>query len=98
LLLAGAFLSLRALLSELTGCPGYETTSGKQDHNITGLRDIKTAQVSLTWALIELAKRPEIQHKFRSDIARFHGVDPTWDQLVSDLPYLDAVVLEVGVT
>ncbi|KAJ6612832.1 cytochrome P450 [Mycena sp. CBHHK59/15] len=51
--------------------------------------------VSLTWALIELAKHQDKQDKLRKDITRFSGVDPTWDQLVSDLPYLDATVNEV---
>ncbi|KAJ7031179.1 cytochrome P450 [Mycena alexandri] len=51
--------------------------------------------VSLTWALIELAKCPEAQDKLRDDLARFNGADPTWDQLVSELPYLDATVLEI---
>ncbi|KAJ6615502.1 cytochrome P450 [Mycena sp. CBHHK59/15] len=48
-----------------------------------------------TWALIELAKHQDKQDKLRKDVARFGGVDPTWDQLVSDLPYLDATVNEV---
>ncbi|KAF7331038.1 Cytochrome P450 [Mycena venus] len=47
-----------------------------------------------SWALIELSKHPEIQDKLRKDLARFSGTDPTWDQLVSELPYLDAVVQE----
>ncbi|KAJ7729671.1 cytochrome P450 [Mycena maculata] len=47
------------------------------------------------WALIELAKHPEIQDKLREELTRFGPVDPTWDQLVSDLPFLDAVVLEI---
>ncbi|KAK7053769.1 cytochrome P450 [Favolaschia claudopus] len=60
--------------------------------------DMKQLQaISLTWALIELAKYPEIQNKLRKDLARFGGTDPTWDQLVSvnELPYLDATVHEV---
>jgi cytochrome P450 len=47
------------------------------------------------WALIELARNPEMQDKLRKDLARFGGADPTWDQLVSELPYLDATVHEV---
>ncbi|KAJ7916333.1 cytochrome P450, partial [Mycena leptocephala] len=48
-----------------------------------------------SWALIELARNPEMQDKLRKDLARFGGADPTWDQLVSELPYLDATVHEV---
>ncbi|KAJ7499869.1 cytochrome P450 [Mycena latifolia] len=48
----------------------------------------------LYWALIELAKQPEKQAKLREELVQFGSTDPTWDQLVSALPYLDAVVLE----
>ncbi|KAJ7729679.1 cytochrome P450 [Mycena maculata] len=63
--------------------------------NVLLLAGYETTSVSLTWALIELAKYPEIQDKLREELTRFGPVDPTWDQLVSDLPFLDAVVLEV---
>ncbi|KAJ7476918.1 cytochrome P450 [Mycena galericulata] len=51
-------------------------------------------ETTSAWALIELAKHPEIQDKLRSELSQF-GTDPTWDQLVSELPYLDATVLEI---
>ncbi|KAJ7755153.1 cytochrome P450 [Mycena metata] len=63
--------------------------------NVLLLAGYETTSVSLTWALIELAKRPEAQDKLRDELARFNGADPTWDQLVSELPYLDATVLEI---
>ncbi|KAJ7165645.1 cytochrome P450 [Mycena crocata] len=47
------------------------------------------------WALIELARLPEKQTKLREELVQFGSADPTWDQLVSGLSYLDAVVLEV---
>lgn len=50
---------------------------------------------SFQWALIELAKKPEKQAKLREELAQFGATDPTWDQLVSALPYLDSVVLEI---
>jgi cytochrome P450 len=58
---------------------GYETTSS-----------------SLTWALIELAKNQSIQAKLRDELISQFGNsrDPTYDQLTSGLPYLDAVVHE----
>ncbi|KAF8622442.1 hypothetical protein AX15_007025 [Amanita polypyramis BW_CC] len=49
---------------------------------------------TLTWALIELARNPEIQHKLREELREFSAGDLTWDQLRSELPYLDAVVHE----
>ncbi|KAF7331057.1 Cytochrome P450 [Mycena venus] len=63
--------------------------------NVLLLAGYETTSIALTWALIELAKHPEIQDKLRRDLARFSGNDPTWDQLVSELPYLDATVHEV---
>ncbi|KAJ7499895.1 cytochrome P450 [Mycena latifolia] len=55
----------------------------------------ETTSVSLTWALIELARNPEKQTKLREELLRFGSADPTWDQLVSGLPYLDGVVHEI---
>lgn len=50
--------------------------------------------VSLTWALIELAKQPALQDKLRKELQAF-GMDAGWDQLMGpQLPYLDAVVHE----
>ncbi len=47
------------------------------------------------WALVELARNPENQDKLREELRReFSTSDPTWDQLTSGLPYLDAVVHE----
>jgi len=63
--------------------------------NVPLLAGYETTSISLTWALIELAKHPETQDKLRKNLARFSGTDPTWDQLVSELPYLDATVHEV---
>ncbi|KAJ7464545.1 cytochrome P450 [Mycena latifolia] len=59
------------------------------------LAGYETTSISLTWALIELAKQPEKQAKLRKELVQFGATDPTWDQLVSGLPYLDAVVLEI---
>ncbi|KAJ7728688.1 cytochrome P450 [Mycena maculata] len=63
--------------------------------NVLLLAGYESTSVALTWALIELAKHPEIQDELRKELARFGSGDPTWDQLVSELPFLDAVVLEV---
>ncbi|KAG9309800.1 cytochrome P450 [Chiua virens] len=57
------------------------------------LAGYETTSISLTWALIELCKNPDIQTKLRMELLEF-GADPTYDQLPNSLPYLDAVVHE----
>ncbi|KAG9309787.1 cytochrome P450 [Chiua virens] len=52
-----------------------------------------TGLVCIEWAFIELCKNPGIQTKLRTELFEF-GVDPTYDQLLNSLPYLDAVVHE----
>jgi cytochrome P450 len=47
------------------------------------------------WALIELCRKPEKQQKLREELAQFVGSDPTFDQLSTGLPYLDAISQEV---
>ncbi|KZT22281.1 cytochrome P450 [Neolentinus lepideus HHB14362 ss-1] len=60
------------------------------------LAGYETTSISLTWALVELCRKPEIQAKLREELVlNFGASDPTWDQLTNDLPYLDGVVLEV---
>ncbi|KAK0205791.1 cytochrome P450 [Desarmillaria ectypa] len=54
----------------------------------------ETTSISLTWALIELCKNIDIQNKLRTELVQFGNTDPTWEQLNSSLPYLDAVVHE----
>ncbi|KAF7354652.1 Cytochrome P450 4F12 [Mycena sanguinolenta] len=64
--------------------------------NVLLFAGYETTSISLTWALIELSRHPEIQDKLRNELlAEFGGNDPTWDQLVHQLPYLDATVHEV---
>jgi len=53
-----------------------------------------TTSISLTWCLIELCEKPAVQSKLREELRQFPDRDPTWDQLTSGLPYLDAVVQE----
>ncbi|OBZ66782.1 GDP-L-fucose synthase [Grifola frondosa] len=59
------------------------------------LAGYETTSISLTWALVELSKKPETQMKLRKELAEFAGADPTWEQLTNGLPYLDAVVHEI---
>ncbi|KIL67277.1 hypothetical protein M378DRAFT_159681, partial [Amanita muscaria Koide BX008] len=55
-----------------------------------------TTAISLSWALVELARHPEKQDTLRRELLQFSGSDPTWDQVVTGTacPYLDAVVHE----
>ncbi|GLB33170.1 putative cytochrome p450 [Lyophyllum shimeji] len=63
--------------------------------NVLLLAGYETTSISLTWALIELARKPGKQQKLREELSQFSGTDPTWEQLASELPYLDSVVHEV---
>lgn len=57
----------------------------------------ETMSISLTWALIELARNQESQAQLREELRReFPTSDPTWEQLSGStvLRYLDAVVHE----
>jgi cytochrome P450 len=49
------------------------------------------------WGLIELARRPKIQETIRAELrdAFTTGGDLTYDQLMNDLPYLDAFTCEL---
>nr|GAT56756.1 predicted protein [Mycena chlorophos] len=59
------------------------------------LAGYETTSISLTWALIELCRDPELQEKLRAELHAFGPEDPTWDQLAGTaLPFLDGVVLE----
>ncbi|KAJ7062871.1 cytochrome P450 [Mycena amicta] len=83
------------LKAEMAGAELHMTQEEIVAQNVLLLAGYETTSISLTWALIELAKHPEIQDKLRKDLSRFNHDDPTWDQLVSELPYLDAVVQEI---
>lgn len=49
----------------------------------------------MTWALIELAQHPEKQDRLRNELLEFNnGEDATYDQLMNEIPYLDAVLRE----
>ena len=57
--------------------------------------DVPFPSVSLTYALMELALHPDMQTQLRSELLENGGEEPTFDQLVSGFPYLDAVMCEV---
>ncbi|KAH7925025.1 cytochrome P450 [Leucogyrophana mollusca] len=47
------------------------------------------------WALIRLSQNLDMQDKLREELTQFSNTDPSWDQMNSSLPYLNAVVHEV---
>ncbi|KAI5985861.1 cytochrome P450 [Pisolithus albus] len=53
----------------------------------------ETTAITMTWALFELARHPDIQTKLREEVLSFGG-EPSYDQLTTGFPYLDAVVQE----
>ncbi|KAG2127115.1 cytochrome P450 [Suillus clintonianus] len=54
----------------------------------------ETTSVTMTWALIQLARNPDMQMRLRDECLDF-GSTPSYDDLTNKLPYLDAVVHEV---
>ncbi|KAA1478646.1 cytochrome P450 [Dentipellis sp. KUC8613] len=66
------------------------------DMKILIVAGYETTSISMTWALIELARHQDKQAKLRAELlAEFGASDPSWDQLTHGLPYLDAVVHEI---
>lgn len=63
--------------------------------HLTFIGGYEPISIALTWALIELSKKPEAQEKLREELAIYFGDDPTYDDLTNSLPYLDAVTCEV---
>ena len=75
---------------------GYETTSSTFRLFTRSLPEVLTRcflLAVLSWVLLELAKHPAIQTKLREELLAF-SLEPTYDQLTNNLPYLDAVVHE----
>ncbi|KAG1733369.1 cytochrome P450 [Suillus paluster] len=58
------------------------------------LAGFETTAVSMTWALIEIARNPDVQTELRDECLKF-GPSPSYDDLTNKLPYLDAVVHEI---
>ncbi|TRM56549.1 cytochrome P450 [Schizophyllum amplum] len=63
--------------------------------NVLLIAGYETTSISLTWALTELSKKPEQQQRLRDELAQIGIADATWEQFTNNLPYLDAVALEV---
>ncbi len=50
--------------------------------------------ICFQWVLIELAKNPSVQDRLRAEITKHSVQDPTYEELMTSLPYLDAVTCE----
>ncbi|KAI0751771.1 cytochrome P450 [Daedaleopsis nitida] len=62
------------------------------------LAGYETTSISLTWAMIELCRKPELQARLRAEVKeQFPNTDPTWEQLTNGagLHFLDAVTHEI---
>ncbi|TEB18507.1 cytochrome P450 [Coprinellus micaceus] len=65
---------------------GYETTSTAAPY----------LPPFAQWALVELARHPEIQGKLRDELNEtLHSNEASWEQLTSGLPYLEAFTQEI---
>ena len=62
--------------------------------NKLGHRGFLLALVTLTWALVELARDPDKQGRLRKELSVFGDEEPSYDQLTNELPYLDAFFRE----
>ncbi|KAH8818784.1 cytochrome P450 [Flagelloscypha sp. PMI_526] len=82
-----------------------ESTSGSLKMTVEEVTDqmnllifagYETTSISLTWAIIELARNPHKQAELRAEVAKFSS-DATYEQLASSsvLPCLDVVAHEV---
>ncbi|KAJ7858741.1 cytochrome P450 [Mycena leptocephala] len=63
--------------------------------NVLLLAGYETTAISLTWALIELARNPSMQNKLREELLQGGGGDPTWDELTTHTSFLDAFTSEI---
>ncbi|KAG1808925.1 cytochrome P450 [Suillus subaureus] len=67
-----------------------EATDGARILLLAGFETTAVPQ----WALVELARNPDVQTKLRDECLEF-GPTPSYDDLTNKLPYLDAVANEV---
>lgn len=53
----------------------------------------ETTSTSISFCIWELARHPEVQVRLREEVQRFPA-QPTYDQVMAKMPYLDAVTRE----
>jgi len=63
--------------------------------NVLLFAGFETTSASLTWALIELCRNDWAQKRLREELLECGSGDPTYEQMMNGLPFLDAVVHEV---
>lgn len=66
--------------------PGYT-------HISCSMAGSETTSQTLGYAIWELARNPEVQHRLRAELESFER-DASYDDLHTKLPYLDAVMRE----
>ena len=55
-----------------------------------------TTSAALSWALIELCRRPDVQDRLRDEVTQvLQGGAPEWEHITEKMPYLDAVTQEI---
>ncbi|KAG8747300.1 hypothetical protein FRC10_001479 [Ceratobasidium sp. 414] len=86
------------LLSTLVGLAAKGELDASSDELLDHISTLilvghETTAGSLTWTLYELAKNPEYQTRLRQEIMAL-GREPTYDDLMSGMPFLDAVMKE----
>ncbi|KAF8875998.1 cytochrome P450 [Infundibulicybe gibba] len=86
------------LMAQMKGLliAGYDPPASNEHHGMASFyASLPSTQNRIQWALLELCKQQEIQSQLREELLQFSDRDPTWDQFVSGLPLLDAIVSEV---
>ncbi|KAK7044771.1 cytochrome P450 [Favolaschia claudopus] len=64
--------------------------------NVLLIAGYETTSISLTWALIELSRNPDMQTKLRNEILSWgRDRDPTWEELTAQGTFLDAFTCEI---
>lgn len=54
----------------------------------------ETTSQTLSYTLWELARNPDKQSRLREELIDYGGRDPSYDDFMNKLPYLDAVCRE----
>ncbi|KIM70716.1 hypothetical protein SCLCIDRAFT_18765 [Scleroderma citrinum Foug A] len=89
-------MSHEEVVAQVNKCVGLKlgtTLNCSLQMKVLLLAGYETTSTVLSWVLLELAKNPAIQTKLREELLAF-SLEPTYDQLTNNLPYLDAVVHE----
>ncbi|KAJ7351994.1 cytochrome P450 [Mycena albidolilacea] len=90
----GTDKSMMGLLVESTRADKISREEVASQINLLLFAAYETTSISLTWALIELARDPVVQKKLRDELLRSGG-DPTWEELTDHGSLLDAFTCEV---